>query len=281
MTTAQLATDGARIHYRVRGSGPLLLIAQSGEGDADRSGDLVDQLTDAYTVVTYDRRGLSRSTLDDPDRTPTTAEHADDVHRVLATLTDKPALMLGCSLGALIGLQLAHDHPGQLHTLVAHEPAAPRLLPDDECALTLDELAHIQDVHHRDGWQAALRGVMAITGIDPAHQEREPDVHPQPFGPERAANFSYFLTHDLTTLRCAAFGPTEAAVLAAGPTRVVPAVGRATAPTVYDYRCAELLAGHLGTGLTEFPGGHNGNLTHPRAYAARLREVLAGPVHRS
>ncbi|MFI9331611.1 alpha/beta fold hydrolase [Kitasatospora sp. NPDC052868] len=274
MTTALLDTAGARIHHQVQGGGPVLLIAQSGEGDADRSADLVARLVDRYTVVTYDRRGLSRSPLDRPGTTPTVEEHADDVHRLLAALTDRPALMLGCSLGALIGLQLAHDHPGQLDTLIAHEPAAPRLLPTEECAGTLTALAGIQEVFHRDGWQAALRGVMAATGIDPARQEREPEVRPAPFGPEREANFASFLAHDLTTLRRSTFGLAEAGALAAGPTRVVPAIGLTTDPTVYSYRCAEVLAERLGTGLLHLPGGHNGNLTHPRAFAARLDEAL-------
>ncbi|WP_406199194.1 alpha/beta hydrolase [Kitasatospora sp. NBC_01560] len=278
MTTALLDTAGARIHHQVRGSGPVLLIAQSGEGDADRGADLVARLADRYTVVTYDRRGLSRSPLDRPGSAPTVQEHADDAHRLLAALTDRPALMLGCSFGALIGLQLAHDHPGQLSTLVAHEPAAPRLLPAGECAATLGALAGIQQVFHRDGWRAALGGVMAITGIDPARQERESEVRPEPFGPERAANFTAFLTHDLTTVRRSTLGPAEADALATGPTRVVPAVGLTTDPTVYSYRCAEELAGRLGTALTRLPGGHNGNLTHPRAFAARLDEVLTAAL---
>jgi len=30
----------------------------------------------------------------------------------------------------------------------------------------------------------------------------------------------------------------------------------------------------LGTGLTHFPGGHNGNITHPEGFAGMLRQVL-------
>jgi hypothetical protein len=97
-TTGMLDVSGAVLHYQVAGTGPLLLISQSGEGNADRSNDLVAHLTTEYTVVTYDRRGLSRSRLDDPARGAALAEHADDVHHVPAELTDEPALMLGCSL---------------------------------------------------------------------------------------------------------------------------------------------------------------------------------------
>jgi sucrose-6-phosphate hydrolase SacC (GH32 family) len=66
---------GATIYYEVRGTGPMLLISESGDGDAGRSIDLVSRLTDDYTVVTYDRRGLSRSTPDNPDQAVTLVEH--------------------------------------------------------------------------------------------------------------------------------------------------------------------------------------------------------------
>ncbi|MDT0464933.1 alpha/beta hydrolase [Streptomyces gibsoniae] len=135
----------------MRGDRPLLLISESGEGDADRSTDLIDHLVDAYTVVTYDRRGLSRSLLDAPERGATLAEHADDVHRLLAPLTDTPALMLGCSLGAVIGLHLAVRHPEQISALIAHEPVAPRLLPADERTRHEHELAELQDLYRPEG----------------------------------------------------------------------------------------------------------------------------------
>ncbi|WP_234443478.1 hypothetical protein [Streptomyces sp. NRRL B-24484] len=51
-------------------------------------------------------------------------------------------------------------------------------------------------------------------------------------------------------------------------------MGRTTPHQVFDRRCAALLADRLGTAPAEFPGGHNGNLTHPRAFAARLTALL-------
>ncbi|MGW6916382.1 hypothetical protein ACWGB8_21535 [Kitasatospora sp. NPDC054939] len=75
-------------------------------------------------------------------------------------------------------------------------------------------------------------------------------------------------------MRLSALGPAEADALATGPTLVVPAVGLTTDPAVYSYRCAEVLAERLGRDAAVLPGGHNGNLTHPRAFAAGLGEVL-------
>ncbi|MFI6452571.1 alpha/beta fold hydrolase [Streptosporangium amethystogenes] len=253
----------------------MLVISQSGEGDAGRSADLAAQLTGDYTVVTYDRRGLSRSTLENPGQEVTLAEHAEDVHHLLAALTDEPVLMLGCSLGAVIGMHLAARHPDQIGTLVAHEPVAPRLLPAAERVRHQQELAEIQHIHRRDGLGAALRVIAEVLGIDPANPDVEGDLTPQPMTPQRIANFGFFVEHDFTaviadTLPMAALKDTT--------TRIIPAVGRITPRDVFDYRCAQELADLLGTRIAEFPGGHNGNTTHPRAYASRLRETLQTPT---
>ncbi|MFI7610956.1 alpha/beta fold hydrolase [Nonomuraea terrae] len=270
-TTDYLSVPGASLYYEMRGNGPTLLISQSGEGDAGRSVDLVDQLADTYTVITYDRRGLSRSTLDDPSSGVTMTEHADDVHRLLAAVTDEPAAMLGCSLGAVIGLHLALRHTGQLNTLIAHEPVAPHLLPVPDRARHEAELAEIQQLYREQGLAPALKAVAEVLGIDPANPDAEPDLTPQPMTSGRIANFGFFIEHDFTALINDTLPVNE---LAHTPTRIVPAAGRTTPRTVFDYRCAQELATLLGAEATEFPGGHNGNTTHPRAYAVQLHQIL-------
>lgn len=52
--TAMLQVPGAELYYEVRGDGPLMVIGQSGEGDARRTADLVDRLAGHYTMLTYD-----------------------------------------------------------------------------------------------------------------------------------------------------------------------------------------------------------------------------------
>jgi len=271
---AGLTVPGATIHYEVRGSGPLLLVSQSGEGDANRSDAMVDHLVEAYTVVTYDRRGLSRSVLDDPGQGASLEEHVDDVHRLLVELTDEPALMLGCSMGAVIGLRLAQRHPGRLSTLVAHEPAIPGLLPEPERRRTRVELDEMRAVFERDGWIAGVQRIGQILGIDPARQEAEPGARLAPLDATREPNFTFFIRHDALTMSRAELRPDEVDALGSGPVRIVPAAGLTTPRTVFDYRCAEELAAGLGTALVHFPGGHNGNITHPKGFAEVLRTVL-------
>ncbi|MGI5184196.1 alpha/beta fold hydrolase [Dactylosporangium sp. CA-152071] len=262
--------DGARIHYDVTGRGPVLLVAQSGEGDADRTVDLVGHLAGQFTVVTYDRRGLSRSRPDDPAAPVSVRQHADDAAAVLRQVTDAPALMLGLSLGAAIGLHLIAAHPGTVGTLVAHEPIAPRFLTAAEQATARADLESVRRAHREQGWRAAAARVAAVLGIDPHAQETEPGITQFPFTEARAANFEFFLANDL------------AAVLADGlelrdvpkAAHVIPAVGRTSPRDGFDYLAAQALAVHLETPARSFAGGHNGNLTHPRAFAEGVCEVL-------
>jgi pimeloyl-ACP methyl ester carboxylesterase len=124
-----LRVNGASVFYRLRGHGPFLLILPGGDGDADTTEALCQQLVDRYTVITYDRRGMSRSTTDRSTDTLNLETHGDDAHRLLAALTSQPVLVFGSSIGALIGLDLVRRHSGQVSVLVAHEPPIFELLP--------------------------------------------------------------------------------------------------------------------------------------------------------
>ncbi|MGW5154631.1 alpha/beta fold hydrolase [Nonomuraea wenchangensis] len=264
-----LTIPGGSLHYELRGTGPLLLISQSGEGDAGRTADLVGHLADSRTVITYDRRGLGRSTI--PDTTVSVREHADDVHHLLAHLTDEPVAMLGQSLGASIGLHLAADHPGQIGLLIAHEPVSPWLLPEPGRARHRAELAAIRDLYLATDLPTALKEVTRVLGITPGG-DAEPGLTAFPMTAEREAAFDFFIRHDFQAVIDDP-GPDDACRVP-----VVPAAGERTPATVFDRQCADRLAALTGMPLAVFPGGHNGNLSHPRAYAARLREVLAAPL---
>lgn len=274
-TSRTLSAPGATLHYEVRGSGPVLLLAQSGEGDADRTVDLVPHLADRFTVLTYDRRGLSRSTLDDPAEPVTMARHADDVALLLAEVTNTPALMAGFSMGAAIGLRLVARHPGVLGTLIAHEPVLPSLLPEEERAEHVGELAAIQDTYGRAGLTAAFPAITRHLGIEPGEEETEEDLTPQPMTARRRANFGFFIGTEFTAVTSDDFRPARPVRDASRTgTRIVAAVGRTTRPTVHTYRCARALATLLGTEAVTFPGGHNGNTAFPRATAATLKTLL-------
>jgi pimeloyl-ACP methyl ester carboxylesterase len=267
-----LPVAGATLYYRVRGSGPPLLILPGGDGDADASNAIADLLVDAYRVVTYDRRGLSRSALDTPADAPRALEtHSDDAHRLLAALTSEPAIVVGFSIGALIGLDLVARYPEQVRVLVAHEPPAKELLPGPQAQDAERRQLEVEGTFRRDGVIAAMRQFAALSGMN--LEDREPDLElPRP-SPQRGINLAFFLTHDAPAVRRYRVD-LQALSKATATTHIVPAAG-STSRDIWTHRCAAALAERLGEDLVEFPGGHNGFVTHPRAFAARLREVLA------
>jgi pimeloyl-ACP methyl ester carboxylesterase len=271
MISGNLATDGATIYFEQRGTGPLLLISQSGEGDARRTNDLVDAMADDFTVVTYDRRGLSRSTIDDHTRPLTMADHTVDAHRLLAHVADSAALVLGCSFGAAIGLRLAAEHPEQVEALIAHEPAAPWLLDTEaDREAHRRELAELQNCFAEHGLTGALPAIAASLGIDPAHPDAEPGLTPQPMNAQRQANFAHFITVEFTALRTDPgcrdrLGPAS---------HIIPATGSTTPSTVFDYQTAHCLGRLVDQPVVTLPGGHNGSTAHPRAWAAQLHHIF-------
>jgi pimeloyl-ACP methyl ester carboxylesterase len=109
---------------------------------------------------------------------------------------------------------------------------------------------------------------MATSGLN--FEDREPDVVlPQP-SPQRAANLEFFHRYDAPAAHSYKL---DIAALKKASTRIVLAGGR-TSREMWPHRSAEALANRLGTAFVEFPGGHNGHVLHPRAFAARLRAVL-------
>jgi pimeloyl-ACP methyl ester carboxylesterase len=259
-----LGVSGANLYYEVRGSGPLLLmIAGGGGGGAGDWNGFVNYLTDAYTVVTYDRRGALRSTLDAQVEDIPLETHGDDASHLLAELSTEPAYVFGSSAGALVGLDLVARHPDLVRTLVAHEPPAHYLLPDEEPSQE-DPLS----IYRREGGLAAMSNYMAQIGVN--YEDREPGVEIPQGSREGAANADALFKYTFLAVRRYRL---NFAALSTAPTRIVLAGGSA-GREYRAYRCAVAVAERLGTTVVEFPSHHVGYMTHPRAFAERLREVL-------
>jgi len=267
MTSAHLAVPGASLYYKTQGNGPLLLLLQGGDGDADASDALAKYLADRFTVLSYDRRGLSRSTITDPSAPVDLATHSDDAAHLIAAVTAQPAVVFGTSLGALLGLELLLRHPELVHLLVAHEPPTTQLLAQPDQSLAVKEQEAVEAAYRDDGVMAAMRKFVALTGI--RFDDREPDVVLPESKPERLANLEFFLAHDAPAAR--RYRLDLPALRSLAP-RILPAAGENT--QAFPRRCAEALAVDLGRPLITFPGGHNGSVLRPRTFAARLLQVL-------
>ncbi|GGM68805.1 alpha/beta fold hydrolase [Dactylosporangium sucinum] len=259
----------------VRGSGErLLVIVQGGDGDADGAAGLVDAVVErgGFRVLTYDRRGLSRSPVGDG---PVTVEsHTDDLALLLARRASGPVDVLGISIGGLIALDLAARYPGLVRTVVAHEPPLSQVL--DDPAEFVGRQEAVEEVFRTEGIPAAMRQFLAMTRFDPTDQEDDV-VLPAPKA-ERAANLAFFLTHDAPAARRFRL---YLEPLLHEPPHVVPAVGERSAGALHAAP-VEALARRLGRELVTFPGGHSGHVLRPKAFAEQLVNVLTtAPTERS
>jgi pimeloyl-ACP methyl ester carboxylesterase len=274
-----LRTAGADIVYDVRGDGPpLLMIGQPMDAGGFRT--LGSYFPDR-TVVTYDPRGLGRSTRRDGrvDHSPTV--QAEDVHAIIEALGAGPVDLFGSSGGAVTALALVAAHPDDVRTLVAHEPPMIPVLPDADAALRAR--AAFRDAYEAGGAGAGMAAFIAMTSW---RGEFTDDYFAQP--PADAAAFGIPAEDDgsrddplLSDRSWAVSGyHPDVAALAAAPTRIVIAVGEES-DAVFTGRTAVATAALLGLEPVVFPshhggfmGGEYGYAGQPEAFARRLREVL-------
>ena len=269
-----LRVPGANLHYEVRGAGPVLLMMPGGPADATTFRQIEGSLASDYTVVTYDPRGLSHSSLEGPiDDARMVEVFADDVHRLLAETAEGRACVFASSGGAVIALELAVRHPEQLDTVVVHEPPSPVLLPDPERVRAAME--EVCDTCATAGLRAAMDKFMPLVGIQaspPPQEEGEPSNETMEAMAMMQRKMEFLFSRYIRDI--ARYQP-DIAALKACPCRIVPAVG-AESRGQLAHRGGLGLAMVLGTEATVFPGDHGGFDGQPEAFAARLREVLGG-----
>jgi len=268
-----LKVPGGRIYYEVRGSGPLLLMIPGGPTDAGVFADLSRHLVDRYTVVAYDPRGNSRSTLDGEPEEQRVDVHGDDAARLIEALGDGPAYVFGSSGGAQIGLNLTARYPERVRALVAHEPPCVMMLPNPSEALAQDEEVH--DTYRREGLEAAVHKFMAMSGLseEPAKADAPPPVAPTPEAIETLnrinGNMEYFIAHGLMPLSL--YVP-DVNALRAGH-RVVVGLGEKSVGQI-TYRTGAALAEKLGAQPVVFPGDHIGYGSDADTFAQILHRAL-------
>jgi len=270
LTDQALDVPGARLYYEQRGTGPLLLMIGSPMDSTGFAG-LASALADRYTTVTYDPRGIGDSSREDTDRDVTPQQQAEDVHRLLSALGGGPADVFGSSGGAVVGLALVTAHPGDVRTLVAHEPPVIELLPDH--VELRAQILDIYDTYRADGADPAMQKFMTHAGLGgaPGPDAGAPRWEPTPEQVARMrASTGFFLAHLIRPTT--AYRP-DVEALRATPARIVVAAGTTSKGQLAN-RSAVALADQLGTPVVEFPGDHGGFLASPEQFGHVLDQIL-------
>ncbi|GAA5178760.1 alpha/beta hydrolase [Rugosimonospora acidiphila] len=286
-----VAVPSARLYSERAGDGPPLLLISGGGGDAGMYENVVPLLAQRYTVLTYDRRGNSRSRFTEPGAAIDAGTQAADAVAVLDHYGVKRAYLFGGSAGALFALEMLAHHGDRLLGAVAHEPPLVSILPSDSPEWRA--LAGLSRIAQEKSPLRAYAAFGAMTMTDPPWLFRSPVGQAVVAGASRIAlpvgaavrritggrpsSMTRQLGNaDLLLRRELPVGLTYQPDLDALRDAAVPwrlATGRDSVGKPY-HRPAHVLAEQLGVPCEEFPGGHTVYLEQPAEFAETLVSVL-------
>ena len=281
--TRTLDVPGATLTYDVRPNEastelPLFLIG-SPAGAAGYP-TLAGYFTDR-TVITYDPRGSERSVAHDPAAPIKPEKMAEDLHAIVEAI-GRPVDVFASSGGAVNALPWVAKYPGDVRTLVAHEPPLASMVPDREHALAATRSMY--DTYMQSGFGPAMAKFIAVVshrGPITAELAAAPPPDPAMFGmptEDDGNRTDLMFAHQMRWL--VTYEP-DFDALRRSPTRIVIGVGEKSDGEL-AHRGGEATAKRLSVEPAVFPGDHGGFMGgeygqppgEPEAFAAKLREVL-------
>lgn len=267
-----LDVPGARLYYETHGRGPLMVLVPGASGTVKFGGVFTTEMAAVYTMVTYDRRGFSRSHLTGPqDYARRLETDADDVRRLIEHLSDEPAMIFGSSSGGIVALEVLTRYPTVVRTLVPHEPPAVRLLPDGQ--EWVDFFFNVYDLYRQSGTEPAVKTFRERAFAESDLQAMGHDAGAQ--SDPILVNQTYWFERELRQ-----YPPVELDLdaLKARADRIVLVGGRES----HGYPAYEVnveLGKQLGRELIELPGGHIGFVSQPAEFAREFLQALERTGH--
>jgi pimeloyl-ACP methyl ester carboxylesterase len=134
LSTGRLAANGTQLHFHTGGSGPTLVLLHGVPKTSYHWRHLVPRLTERYTVVVPDLRGLGDSAR--PFDGYDSVTMSEDIAELMRALGHDVYVVIGEDWGAPIGYHLAHRHPDRVQALVFAEALMPGFGFEDHSFLT-------------------------------------------------------------------------------------------------------------------------------------------------
>jgi pimeloyl-ACP methyl ester carboxylesterase len=268
-----ISANDTTLYYERRGSGPSLVFISGATGDAGHWAAVADVLADDYTVITYDRRGNSRSPRPPGWTCTTVDEQADDTSALIEGLGLAPAIVFGSSAGANTAINLATRHPEVLRGAGVHEPLLLSGVADAP-SIRARRVALVELATDEPSTRAATEAFLLSVTDKQTYDSLDRELRERLLG-----NGDILLT--IETLPYLEYEPTPSdldsvrlpCLVTAGVDNRSP-----TAPGHWRYQAATVLAAELRTPLVELPGSHLAYLAQPVMFAEALRPLLNGLV---
>jgi len=252
--TGTVDVNGTKLYYEIRGTGPSFLFIPGAEGDAEEYLRVVELLEDDFRVLSYDRRGFSRSPRT-ADYSGTTVDmQADDAAALLAALRIAPARVWGNSSGAIISLSLVLRYPEAIRKAMLHEPPLFAGMTDPQQNLAFLKQA---TANGKVPFLRMLTGDVVYNGFSEGYRARL--LADDTWINYEFDNFEYYR-------------PSNDEL--AGVQRPVAVLYGADSPPFFG-EAANWLAGHLQTTALTIPGGHGVHYEYPDEVAKAVRDFMA------
>lgn len=266
---ARTRVNGVEIAYEVAGQGdPLVLVHGSWDDHSVWQG-VVPTLAESFRVVTYDRRGHSRS--ERPSGQGSRRQDEDDLVALMEALNCVPAHVVGNSFGASIALGLAGRRGELFRSVIAHEPPLMAIVADDpEIRPLMQEIrAKVQSVLQQleaGDIPGGTRRFVEEIAMGPGTWEQLPEE-------EREMNMHNAPTF-LDEQRDPEWASLDLAGLAAFPGPVLLTQGDQSPPW-FSTIIAKLGGAMKQAEVRTIPGaGHVPHQTHPDEYVATVTDFI-------
>ena len=267
--------NGAELYCEFSGSGPAVLFVSGGTGDSGQFDRVKPELADEFTIITFDRRGCSRSPRPPGWTATSLAEWADDAAALVDALALGPVTVFGTSLGATTTIELLIRHPVLARAAILHEPVIWTVTQAYYEAR--GQAAAYADQAGR--WQKAVSAAMASGGVRAALEAffvpivgeatfRSIDPAVLDRAVENADTFFRMISPATQNYR-----PDALAVAAIRCPVIV--LASAESPTYLFEPTASWLAERGYPTRPKLPGGHGAYIDQPKAFAAALRPYLS------
>lgn len=262
--TGTVEVNGTSLYHEIRGEGPAVLFVSGATGDAEHFGATADALADEFTVVTYDRRGNSRSQVPQGWATTSIAEQAADAAGLLEALELEPAAVVGTSAGGIILLEIIRSHDHVIQKAVVHEPPLLTVLPNgQEVGAEIERLA--QDGFARGGPRAAMELFIRLNAGDRNFESLHPVMRDR-----MLSNAELFFAIEVEPI--VSYEPDPQA-LKHRRDRLVVVAGEASRG-LYYHDASQWVADVAQVPLREIFGGHTPYFDDPERFAEVLRPLL-------
>lgn len=263
-----VSVKNASIYFKIHGEGkPFLLMITGGTGDADSFDTIIPYLIDQFTIISYDRRGYTRSPINTiaDDEIIGIATQTEDVRSLLQTITPGPVYIFGSSIGAVIAIDFGAKYPDLVEKVIAHEPPLINQLPDHE------RTGKVPLILPNESPMAAMRRFTETFKLVPRNLLGQSFMHVSKDAMKRKeADTKFFLQHESKGVDQYLPDIERIKIIRS---KIVFVAGKESRGN-FLYKLAVQTSKDIGAEFVEMVGHHVGYGQYPKEFSQQLLEIL-------